>query len=108
LTAALFLGFKREEAARFSFLLGLPAIALAGLKELPELRHAGLDAHGWLVLAVGLVIGSLSAFVRSGSFCASSSASRLRPLPSTGHLSARYCSQVWRPDGSPEIWATVP
>ena len=28
LTAALFLGFKREEAARFSFLLGLPAIAL--------------------------------------------------------------------------------
>ena len=63
LTAALFLGFKREEAGRFSFLLGLPAIALAGLKELAELRHAGLDAHGWLVLAVGLVIGSLSAFV---------------------------------------------
>ncbi|MCP1507210.1 undecaprenyl pyrophosphate phosphatase UppP [Pseudomonas marginalis] len=31
LTAALFLNFKREEAARFSFLLGLPAIALAGL-----------------------------------------------------------------------------
>jgi undecaprenyl-diphosphatase len=30
LTVALFLGFKREEAARFSFLLGLPAIALAG------------------------------------------------------------------------------
>src|SRR5580704_15575913 len=63
LTAALFLGFKREEAARFSFLLGLLAIALAGLKELAELRHAGLDAHGWLVLAVSLVIGSLSAFV---------------------------------------------
>ena len=63
LTAALFLGFKREEAARFSFLLGLPAIALAGLKELAELRHAGLDGHGWLVLAVGLVVASLSAFV---------------------------------------------
>jgi undecaprenyl-diphosphatase len=63
LTAALFLGFRREEAARFSFLLGLPAIALAGLKELAELRHAGLDTHGWLVLAVGLVVASLSAFV---------------------------------------------
>jgi undecaprenyl-diphosphatase len=63
LTAALFLGLKREEAARFSFLLGLPAIALAGLKELAELRHAGLDAHGWAVLAVGLVVASLSAFV---------------------------------------------
>ena len=63
LTAALFLGFRREEAARFSFLLGLPAIALAGLKELAELRHAGLDAHGWAVLGVGLLIASLSAFV---------------------------------------------
>ena len=63
LTAALFLGFRREEAARFSFLLGLPAIALAGLKELEELRHAGLDAHGWAVLGVGLVVASLSAFV---------------------------------------------
>ena len=63
LTAALFLGFKREEAARFSFLLGLPAIALAGLKELAELRHAGLDAHGWSVLILGLVVASLSSFL---------------------------------------------
>ena len=63
LTAALFLGFRREEAARFSFLLGLPAIALAGLKELVELRHAGLDAQGWSVLIVGLFVASLSAFV---------------------------------------------
>jgi undecaprenyl-diphosphatase len=63
LTAALFLGFRREEAARFSFLLGLPAIALAGLKELAELRHAGLDGHAWAVLGVGLLVASLSAFV---------------------------------------------
>ena len=63
LTAALFLGFKREEAARLSFLLGLPAIALAGFKELEELQHAGLDVHGWAVLGVGLLVASLSAFV---------------------------------------------
>ena len=63
LTAALGLGFKREEAARFSFLLGIPAIALAGLKELYELHKAHLDAHGWSVLAVGLVVASISAFV---------------------------------------------
>jgi undecaprenyl-diphosphatase len=63
LTAALFLGFRRAEAARFSFLLGLPAIALAGRKELAELRHAGLDTHGWAVLGVGLLVASLSAFV---------------------------------------------
>src|SRR6516225_10031862 len=63
LTAALFLGFRREDAARFSFLLGLPAIALAGTKELEELRHAGLDAHGWVVLGVGLLVAIISAFV---------------------------------------------
>jgi undecaprenyl-diphosphatase len=63
LTAALFLDLKREEAARFSFLLGLPAITLAGLKELWELHKAHLDAHGWSMLAVGLIVASLSAFV---------------------------------------------
>jgi undecaprenyl-diphosphatase len=63
LTAALALGFKRPEAARFSFLLGLPAIALAGLKEIWELHKAHLDGHGWSVLAVGLVVASVSAFV---------------------------------------------
>ena len=46
LTAALALGFKREEAARLSFLLGVPAIALAGLKELWELHKVHLGAHG--------------------------------------------------------------
>ena len=62
LTAALALGFKRYEAARLSFLLGLPAIALAGLKELWELYKIHLDAHAWAVLFVGLVVGSVSAF----------------------------------------------
>lgn len=61
LTAALFLDLKREQAAQFSFLLGLPAITLAGLKELYELYKAHLDAHGWSVLAVGLVVASISA-----------------------------------------------
>ena len=63
LTAALALGYKREEAARFSFLIGLPAIAAAGLKEMWELHKVHLDAHGWSVLAVGLVVASVSAFV---------------------------------------------
>jgi undecaprenyl-diphosphatase len=63
LTAALSLGFQREEAARFSFLLGIPAIALAGLKEIWELHKAHLDAHGWSVLAVGLLVASVSAFM---------------------------------------------
>ncbi|WP_374545395.1 undecaprenyl-diphosphatase UppP [Rhodoblastus sp.] len=62
LTAAMFLDLKREEAARFSFLLGLPAIFLAGAKEFYELYKAHLSAEGWMILAVGLVVASLSAF----------------------------------------------
>jgi undecaprenyl-diphosphatase len=63
LTAALFLGMKRDEAARFSFLLGVPAIALAGLKELYELYKAHLDGHGWSILAVGILAGTVSSFI---------------------------------------------
>lgn len=63
LTAALFRDLRRDEAARFSFLLGVPTIAGAGLKEIWELHKAHLDAHGWSVLAFGLLIASLSAFV---------------------------------------------
>lgn len=63
LTAALALGLKRDEAARFSFLLGLPAITLAGLKELLELHKINLPMEGWSVLLVGLVVASVAAFI---------------------------------------------
>jgi undecaprenyl-diphosphatase len=63
LTAALALGFKRGEAARLSFLLGLPAIALAGLKEVWELYKIRLDTHAWSVLIVGVAVASVSAFL---------------------------------------------
>lgn len=62
LTAALALGLKRDEAARFSFLLGLPAIALAGFKELWELHKVQLSVDGWSILLVGLAVASISAF----------------------------------------------
>ena len=62
LTAALFRDMQRDEAARFSFLLGIPTIALAGLFELVKLRKAGLDLHGWSILIFGVVIASISAF----------------------------------------------
>ena len=62
LTAALALGFKRDEAARLSFLLSLPAITLAGLKEIWELYKVHLSLHGWAVLFVGIIVASVSAF----------------------------------------------
>jgi undecaprenyl-diphosphatase len=63
LTAALALGFKREDAARVSFLLGIPAIALAGGRELLLLARAGLPFDGWEILGIGLVVSSLSAYL---------------------------------------------
>ncbi|WP_235012234.1 undecaprenyl-diphosphate phosphatase [Caballeronia catudaia] len=56
------LNFKREEAARFSFLLGLPAIALAGLKELWVLFDAHIPSDAWSLLIFGLIVASVSAF----------------------------------------------
>jgi undecaprenyl-diphosphatase len=63
LTAALFCGMQRETAARFSFLLGLPAITLAGLYELRVLIKAGLGAPGWITLTIGLACASVTAFL---------------------------------------------
>jgi undecaprenyl-diphosphatase len=62
LTAGLFLGMQRETSARFSFLLGLPAVILAGAVELHTLLKAGLSTSGWLILLVGLTSASISAF----------------------------------------------
>ncbi|PWL21387.1 MAG: undecaprenyl-diphosphatase [Synechococcus sp. XM-24] len=53
LTAALFDGWKRSEAARFSFLLGIPAISLAGLVELKD-AFSQPAAGGALPLLVGI------------------------------------------------------
>ena len=63
LTAGLFCGMERETAARFSFLLGLPAVTLAGLYELRVLFKAGLSSDGWITLLIGLASASFTAFV---------------------------------------------
>lgn len=49
LTAGLFLGLRRESAARFSFLLSVPAIAAAGLYELKDVVESDAMAGGILM-----------------------------------------------------------
>jgi len=63
LTAGLFLHMERETAARFSFLLGLPAVILAGAVEMHVLFKAGLTPDGWFTLLLGLTSASISAFL---------------------------------------------
>lgn len=54
LTAALLLNLRRDDAARFSFLLGIPAVTLAGLVELLGLVKHGMDGASIDSLLVGL------------------------------------------------------
>jgi undecaprenyl-diphosphatase len=62
LVAAMLLGFRRDAAARFSFLLSIPAVAAAGVFELPTLLHEREVGIAALVtgLAVAFVSGYLS------------------------------------------------
>lgn len=61
LTGGLFMGFTREAAARFSFLLSIPATTAAGLY---ELRHVFEEAKAVGGLSpLPLVVGTLAAFV---------------------------------------------
>ena len=56
--------YKRQEAARFSFLLGIPAILGSGIYELAELLKTGINSSDYLNLIVGIfasfVVGYLS------------------------------------------------
>jgi undecaprenyl-diphosphatase len=60
ISMALFLGHRREAAARFSFLLALPITFGAALVKVPHLLHAGADLGP---VAAGTVAAALSGFL---------------------------------------------
>jgi len=60
ITLGLFLGLRREEAARFSFLMSVPIIAGAGILQLGAVASEGMSANDTLLFGVGFVT---SAFV---------------------------------------------
>jgi undecaprenyl-diphosphatase len=51
ITGGLFAGLTREAAARYSFLLSIPAVGASGLLELPKAMHTMHGGWGQLVLA---------------------------------------------------------
>ena len=59
IAAALFSGLERSTAARFSFLLSLPAIFLAGAKELWDYRHEIAASH----MIRPMILATIVAFV---------------------------------------------
>lgn len=67
LTAALLIGMRRDDGARFSFLLSIPAVAAAGLFEVPdalrELAQAGGGTGTILPLLLATVVAAVSGYV---------------------------------------------
>ena len=61
ITAGLLVGLDRKAAARFSFLLSVPAIAMAGLYEIINLIEAS-EPVLWSDILVGMVVSGISAY----------------------------------------------
>ena len=61
ITGGLFSGLTREAAARFSFLLSIPAIGASGLLELPHALKS--VSTGWTALAVATAVSAVSGYL---------------------------------------------
>lgn len=67
MTAGLLTGLRREQAARFSFLLSIPVIALAGLLKAFELSQSS-EPVLWNMMAIGATISGVVAYFTIGWF----------------------------------------
>ena len=56
-------GLKRDSAARFSFLLGVPAIVGAGALETKKVLDAGLDADQLTTFLVGGITAAIVGYL---------------------------------------------
>ncbi|MGC4191110.1 MAG: undecaprenyl-diphosphatase UppP [Thermomicrobiales bacterium] len=62
LTAGLFRGIKRADAARFSFLAGMPLILGAGVKAILDAADEGMTQHEVVLFVVGAVTAAIVGF----------------------------------------------
>ncbi len=63
MTAGLFINLERATAARFSFLLGIPAITLAGIVELKDALDTGLNGSGLVPLMAGIISSAVFSYL---------------------------------------------
>jgi undecaprenyl-diphosphatase len=63
ITAALLMGFTRQAAARYSFLLSIPIIALAGGYETLGLVREPEEGVQWGFIALGTLVSGVSAYL---------------------------------------------
>jgi undecaprenyl-diphosphatase len=63
ITAGLALGLKRDDAAKFSFLLGTPIIAGAGAKSLLDLlQGSGMAGNELILFPIGIIVAAVVGF----------------------------------------------
>jgi len=67
ITAGLMTGLRREHAARFSFLLSIPVIALAGMVKGLELYQSAIPVQ-WDMISIGVVLSAVTAYISIGWF----------------------------------------
>ena len=67
ITAGLMTGLKRKHAARFSFLLSIPVIALAGMVKALEL-YKSTDPVMWDMIFIGVLVSAVVAYLSIGWF----------------------------------------
>ncbi|HAC65184.1 MAG TPA: undecaprenyl-diphosphatase [Cyanothece sp. UBA12306] len=63
ITAGLFMNLERATAARFSFLLGIPAITLAGLVELKDVLETGLSNEIIFPVILGVISSGVFSYL---------------------------------------------
>jgi undecaprenyl-diphosphatase len=63
LTIAMLLNLRRESAARFVFLLSLPAVLAAAIKESMEVAKMGVEGLPVTVFLVGLVVSGIVGYI---------------------------------------------
>ncbi len=61
IAAALLMGLNRDAAARFSFLLAIPVIILAGGLKVVELAHSEITID-WFIMLLGVTVSALVAY----------------------------------------------
>jgi undecaprenyl-diphosphatase len=66
IAAGLFLGLRREAAARFAFLMGIPVIGGAGVWKLREVVGAPAGSIDYAVLAAGFIAAAVAGFLAIG------------------------------------------
>lgn len=57
--AGMFMKLKREQAARFSFLIAIPIFAGATLKKTWDLSKISIDSSEWVVIIIGLIVSGI-------------------------------------------------